>query len=92
MSGGQSEEQATVNLNMINKQPKRPWALTFSFGRALQHSVLKAWLGKDENIEAAQQALLVRAKANSDAVLGQYQSTGDAGDAGESLIVRNYVY
>ena len=92
MSGGQSEEEATVNLNEINKQPKRPWALTFSYGRALQHSVLKAWAGKPENVEAAQQALLVRAKANSEAQLGTYQSTGDAGNAGESLVVRNYVY
>jgi len=53
LSGGQSELEATINLNEINKQPKRPWALTFSYGRALQHSVLKTWQGKPENVEAA---------------------------------------
>jgi fructose-bisphosphate aldolase class I len=45
----------------------RPWALTFSYGRALQSSVLKAWAGLAENVPAAQAALIVRAKANSEA-------------------------
>merc|ERR1712130_1088491 len=70
LSGGLSEENASLNLNaMNNNNMKRPWALTFSFGRALQASCLKAWQGKKENIPAAQKALLERAKANSEASL-----------------------
>jgi fructose-bisphosphate aldolase class I len=63
LSGGQSEEEATLNLNALNNisTVKRPWALTFSFGRALQASVLSAWQGKKENVAAAQQELLKRA-------------------------------
>ena len=91
MSGGQSEEEASINLSAINNQPKRPWCLSFSFGRALQHSVLKAWQGKTENIKAAQDALLARARANSDAQLGKYQSSGDGANS-ESLVVKNYIY
>ena len=64
MSGGQSEEEASVNLSAINNQPKRPWALTFSYGRALQASVLRAWGGKKENIKAAQDELLKRARVS----------------------------
>jgi fructose-bisphosphate aldolase class I len=55
LSGGQSEEDATVHLNAINKVPLlKPWALTFSYGRALQASVLAAWQGKPENVKLAQ--------------------------------------
>jgi len=96
LSGGQSEEEASVNLDAINKYAmatKRPWALTFSFGRALQASVLKAWQGKDANVAAAQQELLKRAQANSNAALGKYQSgtiQGAAGDQG--LFVKNHAY
>ena len=65
LSGGQSEADATINLNEINKVPlKKPWALTFSFGRALQASVLEAWKGKSENVAKAQQELLQLAKVN----------------------------
>lgn len=65
MSGGQSEEEASVNLNGINSVPLlRPWALTFSYGRALQASVLRAWGGKKENIGAGQGELLKRAKVS----------------------------
>lgn len=63
LSGGQSEEEASVNLDAINKfNGKKPWVLTFSFGRALQASVLQAWGGKAENVGAAQTQLLARAK------------------------------
>jgi Fructose-bisphosphate aldolase class-I len=62
LSGGQSEEEASVNLNAINNQPKRPWSLTFSYGRALQASVLRAWGGKKENVKAGQTELLKRAQ------------------------------
>lgn len=50
---------------------RRPWALSFSYGRALQASALKAWGGKKENEKAAQQAFLKRAQANSLATLGK---------------------
>lgn len=63
LSGGQSEEEASVNLNAINTVDlKRPWVLTFSYGRALQASVLRAWAGKPENVLAGQQELIKRAK------------------------------
>ena len=66
MSGGQSEEEATIHLNAINNvQLLRPWALTFSYGRALQASVIQAWKGKPENVKAAQDELLKRAKVCS---------------------------
>lgn len=73
LSGGMSEEEATCNLNALNAKPRQgPWSLSFSYGRALQQSCLKTWLGKDENVASAQQALLARARANSQASLGKY--------------------
>eukprot|EP00211_Chloroparvula_japonica_P005484 CAMPEP_0119124938 /NCGR_PEP_ID=MMETSP1310-20130426/4388_1 /TAXON_ID=464262 /ORGANISM="Genus nov. species nov., Strain RCC2339" /LENGTH=353 /DNA_ID=CAMNT_0007114951 /DNA_START=44 /DNA_END=1105 /DNA_ORIENTATION=- len=91
LSGGQSEEDATRNLNAINAAPMaRPWNVSFSYGRALQHSVLRAWLGKKENVAAAQEVLMKRAKANSEASQGKYVSDGKA--SGESLFVSNYSY
>ena len=91
LSGGQSEEEATDNLNEMNKlvDVKRPWNLSFSYGRALQHSVLRAWLGQAENVEKAQLVLQRLAKNNSQATLGKYISTGSKG---ESLHVSNYIY
>lgn len=68
MSGGQSEEEASVNLNAINLQPQRPWALTFSYGRALQASVLRAWGGKKENVKAAQDELIKRARVSTSSI------------------------
>merc|ERR1719201_2505320 len=81
LSGGQSEESASLNLNAMNKLQniQRPWSLTFSYGRALQQSVLKAWKGSDANIAAAQKELMIRSKANSEANLGTYK--GGAGGA-----------
>ena len=69
LSGGQSEDEATLNLNAMNALPlgQRPWKLTFSYGRALQHSCIKAWGGKPENVEKAKAVLLARAKANGEA-------------------------
>lgn len=94
LSGGQSEEEATVNLNAMNKlKTKKPWNLSFSFGRALQQSTLKAWVGKEENIGKAQAALLVRCKANSEATLGTYLGGGALSEgAAESLHVKDYKY
>ena len=91
LSGGQSEENASLNLNAMNqiKDLPKPWALTFSYGRALQQSVLKAWSGKAENVAAAQAALLERAAANGAASKGEYQ--GGSGDT-SSTYVANYSY
>lgn len=93
LSGGQSEEEATQNLNAMNKlQVLKPWTLSFSFGRALQQSTIKKWAGKKENVAAAQAAFLVRCKVNSEATLGKY--TGGSADAAasESLYVKGYKY
>ena len=65
LSGGQSEDDASINLNAINQYPgKKPWALTFSYGRALQASVLTTWGGKPDNIAAAQEQLIKRAQVD----------------------------
>eukprot|EP01018_Ginkgo_biloba_P025538 Gb_22260 [translate_table: standard] len=93
LSGGQSEEEATLNLNAMNQLKLiKPWTLSFSFGRALQQSTLKTWTGKKENVEAAQKAFLVRCKANSEATLGKYGGGAAAGLATESLHVKDYKY
>jgi len=72
LSGGQSDQQASENLNAINSHGPQPWVLSFSYGRALQAPALKAWGGKEENVEAAQAALAHRARCNSAAVAGRY--------------------
>ena len=74
LSGGQSEVEATMNLNAINKMGLHPWRLTFSYGRALQDSALKTWSGNQANVKAAQEKLLHRAKMNSLAAQGKYLS------------------
>jgi fructose-bisphosphate aldolase class I len=63
LSGGQTPEQATLNLAAITKLAKEkgaPWPLTFSFARALQEEAIAAWAGKDENVPAAREAFLTR--------------------------------
>lgn len=93
LSGGQSEVEATLHLDAMNRiEGAKPWALTFSYGRALQATVIKTWAGKKENVKAAQAALLVRAKANSEASLGKYAGAGAGGSASESLYVKDYKY
>jgi fructose-bisphosphate aldolase, class I len=72
LSGGQSEEEATRRLNAMNAIGPHPWTLSFSYGRALQAAALKAWGGKEENVEAAQRAFYHRAKMNSAAQTGLY--------------------
>ena len=73
LSGGQGAEEATLNLNAINQlRGNAPWQLSISYGRALQQPALHAWAGKPENVEAAQQALLKRARLNSLARQGLY--------------------
>ena len=74
LSGGQTPEEATENLNALNQlRDRAPWQLSLSYGRALQEPVLKAWAGKLENRDAAQQALLKRARLNSLARKGEYR-------------------
>jgi len=75
LSGGQTPEEATANLNAINQQAANtPWRLSISYGRALQQTALQAWSGKTENVSAAQNALLKRADLNHLAMLGDYQA------------------
>lgn len=77
MSGGQSAELASARLNAMNIRFKSriPWALTFSFGRAIQEPALEIWRGDETNVKAAQQALLHRARCNRAARRGEYNST-----------------
>lgn len=72
LSGGQSEVEATANLNAMNKMGAHPWELSFSYGRALQDSALKTWAGKPENVKNAQDVFFHRAKMNSLARSGEY--------------------
>jgi fructose-bisphosphate aldolase class I len=72
LSGGQTDEDATAHLSAMNKRGPHPWQLSFSYGRALQAPALKAWVGKPENVEAAQRAYYYRAKLNSAAQTGLY--------------------
>lgn len=74
LSGGQSPEEATINLNAVN-QIGGPWKLSISYGRALQQPVLVAWQGKPGNVVAAEIALLKRARLNSLARKGGYKSS-----------------
>jgi len=90
LSGGQSEEEASRNLNAINQyHGRKPWVLSFSYGRALQNSTLQAWQGKKENVKKAQEAFLTRAKANSLATVGKY---GGSTEGNQSLYVEGYKY
>merc|ERR1719352_450237 len=69
-----NEEVATINLSKMNElfKSKMPWHLSFSYGKALQKTCIVTWLGKTENVGAAQKALKARSAANSDAVFGKY--------------------
>ena len=76
LSGGQGPEEATENLNALNcLRDKAPWQLSISYGRALQQPALQAWQGKPENVAAAQHQLLKRARLNSIARQGEYNSS-----------------
>ena len=74
LSGGQSEIEATENLDQMNKIGNLPWNLSFSYGRALQASALKAWSGKVENEDTASMAFNHRAEMNSLATLGKWDA------------------
>lgn len=73
LSGGQSDELATKHLSLMNAASNLPWALTFSYGRALQASALKAWGGNSANVAAGQRAFNHRAKMNGLAALGKWE-------------------
>jgi len=78
LSGGQSDEEATVNLNAINQRAavvSVPWQYSFSFGRGLQGAPLKAWSGQAANVDRAKQAFYHRAKLTSAARQGLYVSS-----------------
>lgn len=102
LSGGQSEREATDNLLAINqfvlksRQERAinyPWALSFSYGRALQHSVLDQWKGRKENVHKAQDAFVQRAKANGHATQGIVSTEqGDSVQTRGSLFVSDYRY
>ncbi len=72
LSGGQSEEIATAHLNAMNQGVTLPWHLSYSYGRALQHSALHTWAGKSENFDSGQRVLSHRAQMNSAASLGKW--------------------
>lgn len=72
LSGGQENEVATEHLDAMNKMGSFPWAMTYSYGRALQQSALFAWQGKAENYDAAQAAFNHRARMNGLASMGQW--------------------
>ena len=74
LSGGQSDEAATEHLSLMNACAPLPWALTFSYGRALQAAALKAWAGRPENVAAGQRAFAHRARMNGLAALGKWDS------------------
>lgn len=76
LSGGQSAELASARLNAINIRCKSrsPWALTFSFARAIQQPALEIWRGDDANVKAAQKTLLQRARCNRAARRGEYNA------------------
>ncbi len=90
LSGGLSEEAASVYLNNMNTLYRKAlWNVSFSYGRALQHSCLKAWKGND--IEGGQKALIARAQANSEASKGAYVA-GSQPSSDEQLFVAGYTY
>lgn len=76
LSGGQGDEQATQNLNAMNvlgRDLRLPWRVTFSYARALQNPAMEKWAGKAANVDAARRLFLHRAKCNSAASRGQYK-------------------
>ncbi len=75
LSGGQSPTAATLHLSLMNAAGSLPWALTFSYGRALQEDSLNAWAGKPDRFGAGQKAFALRAKLNSLAAGGTYKSS-----------------
>jgi fructose-bisphosphate aldolase class I len=78
LSGGQSPEEATANLNALNVlDPHAPWVLSFSFARALQDPVMTLWKGDRANVAAAQQVFHHRLRMNSLARNGKWKRTDE---------------
>jgi len=77
LSGGQSAELASIRLNAMNVRFKSrlPWALAFSFARAIQQPALEIWQGQETNVSEAQQALYHRARCNRAARRGEYNAS-----------------
>ena len=74
LSGGQSEAEATLHLDLMNRQGPLPWPLSFSYGRALQQSALAAWAGAAAKVASGQREFLKRARLNGLATVGRYES------------------
>ncbi len=88
LSGGQSAELASARLNAMNARFKSPpWALAFSFARAIQQPALDLWQGKEANVSAAQQALYHRAKCNSAARRGEYNAAMEEDERAKAVAV-----
>lgn len=88
LSGGMSEEQATRNLDALNRLAKRetvPWSLSFSYGRALQTSALHIWQGKEENVAEAMKVAAALALANGKAQTGEFEGKHPSQKGGQSL-------
>jgi fructose-bisphosphate aldolase class I len=81
LSGGQSPTDATLHLNLMHAAGPLPWALTFSYGRALQEDALRAWAGKSSGLVSGQKALATRAKLNGLAAAGEYSAAMEASAA-----------
>jgi fructose-bisphosphate aldolase, class I len=81
LSGGQSPVEATLHLSLMNAAGPLPWALTFSYGRALQENALSAWGGKASGFPGGQQALFIRAKLNGLAAVGAYKGSMESSAA-----------
>lgn len=81
LSGGQTAEEATEHLDIMNKSGDLPWELSFSYGRALQAPALDAWQGEEANFGAGQTALFKRAKFNSLAHAGKFDTAMESGTA-----------
>ncbi|KAG7478999.1 fructose-bisphosphate aldolase C-like [Solea senegalensis] len=93
LSGGQSEEEATVHLNAINNCPlSKPWILSFSFGRALQASALRAWRGHKENEKSATEQFIKRAEVNSLACQGKYSGADNCGETNPRIYGSYHTY
>ena len=85
LSGGQTPEEATVNLDAMNRLGPQPWQLSFSYGRALQEPALQAWKGQAAHAGHSQDALLARARLNSAACQARYSAVMEAADPGSRL-------
>jgi fructose-bisphosphate aldolase class I len=85
LSGGQTDEDATAHLDAMVRRGPHPWQLSFSYGRALQAPAQHAWLGREENVEAAQRAYFHRARMNGAARTGTYTAALEAEADGAPL-------